>query len=206
MTIDIYLLFFVTTLVVVFSPGPAAVVVAGQGASGGQRRAFFGTFGIASANVVYFVLSATGVASLLLASHVVFGVIKWLGVGYLIYLGLTAIFSRSGGFVVKRGDLESSARRFFIKGFVVEISNPKALLYFSALLPQFLNRAEPLVPQLLIMGATTLLLDLIAYSLYGLLGDKLGRSSVKPRIINLINRTAGGFLIFAGVRMATVGE
>ena len=205
MTTDVYLLFLITTLVVVFSPGPAAIVVAEQGAGHGAKSAVFGTLGIASANVVYFLLSATGIASLLLASNLVFTVIKWLGVAYLVYLGLSAIASKSGGLVVRKDASHVfSARRFFVKGFVVEISNPKALLYFTALLPQFLNTSQALAPQLVIMGVTTLVLDLLSYSLYGLLGDRLARSALKQWVINLVNRTAGGFLIFAGLKMATM--
>ncbi len=205
MTTEIYLLFLITTLVVVFSPGPAAIVVAEQGAGHGAKSAFFGTLGIASANVVYFLLSATGIASLLLASNLVFSAIKWLGVAYLVYLGLSAIFSKSGGLVVRKDASQAfSAKLFFIKGFVVEISNPKALLYFTALLPQFLNTSQPLALQLLIMGLTTLMLDLLSYNLYGLLGDRLARSALKQWVVNLINRTAGGFLIFAGLKMSTI--
>lgn len=207
MSTEIYLLFLITTLVVVFSPGPAAIVVAGQGASSGTKRSLFGTLGIASANVVYFLLSATGIASLLIASNLVFSVIKWLGVAYLIYLGITAVFSQSGGLVVKKDEANVfSAKQFFIKGFVVEISNPKALLYFSALLPQFLNTTQPIASQLLLMGVTTLILDLISYALYGLLGDRLAKTTMKRWVVNLINRTAGGFLLFAGVKMATVEQ
>jgi homoserine/homoserine lactone efflux protein len=205
MTTEIYLLFLITTLVVVFSPGPAAIVVAEQGASHGVKSAFLGTLGIASANVVYFLLSATGIASLLLASNLVFTAIKWLGVAYLVYLGLSAIFSKSGGLVVRKDASQAfSAKRFFIKGFVVEISNPKALLYFTALLPQFLNTAQAVAPQLLIMGLTTLMLDLLSYNLYGLLGDRLAHSSLKQWVVNLINCSAGGFLIFAGLKMSTI--
>lgn len=206
MAIDMYLLFLVTTLVVVFSPGPAAMVVAGQGASSGARYALFGTLGIASANVFYFLLSATGIASLLIASHLVFSTIKWLGVAYLLYLGCSAIFSQSGGLLIHRDSKTFSARRYFAKGFIIEISNPKALLYFSALLPQFLNTSEPLGLQLLLMGLSTLVLDLISYTLYGLLGKSLAQTSMKRWLVNLMNRSAGGFLLFAGLRMATVKQ
>ena len=202
MALDLYLLFLVTTFVVVFSPGPAAVVAAGQGASGGVRASLYGAFGIASANVVYFALSATGIAALLVASNAVFSAIQWVGVAYLVYLGLTAIFSRSGGLVVERSTAPRSRSALFARGFVVEISNPKALLYFTALLPQFLDPTRAVVPQLLIMGASTLLLDLVVYPLYGALGDRLARAAMKGWVVNAINRTAGGFLLFAGFKLA----
>ncbi|GAB5534887.1 MAG: LysE family translocator [Rubricoccaceae bacterium] len=204
MALDLYLFFLATTLVVVFSPGPAAVVAAGQGAASGVRASVFGTLGIAAANVVYFALSATGIAALLIASNAVFGAIKWAGVAYLLYLGASAILSRSGGLIVERSAIPFSPARFFARGFIIEISNPKALLYFTALLPQFLDPSHAVLPQLLVMGASTLALDLVAYPLYGALGDRLSKTAMKGWVVNAINRTAGGFLIFAGLKLATV--
>jgi threonine/homoserine/homoserine lactone efflux protein len=92
----------------------------------------------------------------------------------------------------------------FSQGFVVEFANPKALLYFAAILPQFLNPTQPILPQILIMGGTTLFIDLLAYSLYALLGDHLTRGGIKDWIVSLINKTAGGALLFAGFKMASI--
>ena len=143
MDLSVFLLFAMTTFVVVFSPGPAAITVASQGSGNGALRAQFGILGVASANAAYFILSATGIASVIIASHTLFSVIKWAGVAYLVYLGLSALFSKSGGLTVRPGDADNSAR-LFIKGFIVEFANPKALLYFAAILPQFIDVARPI--------------------------------------------------------------
>ncbi len=203
MELGIYLVFFLTTAVVIFVPGPAAIAIAAQGAGNGYKRAAFGTLGVASANAVYFILSAMGIASLLIASTFVFNVIKWVGVAYLVYLGLSAIFSKTGGIQFPTGKLQS-AFSLFGKGFLVEFANPKALLYFAAILPQFLDVSKPILSQILLMGGTTVVLDLIAYSLYAYAGDRLTSGSVKEWIVRLINRVAGGALLLAGARMATV--
>ncbi len=200
---QVYFLFFLTTAIVVLSPGPAAITIASQGASNGVRYAIFGVIGVALANATFFILSATGIASLLIASHLIFSVIQWVGVGYLVYLGLTAIFSKSGGIQVRRAEPQSSFP-LFAKGFIVEFANPKALLYFAAILPQFLDPTRPVMLQLLIMGGTTILLDIVSYTLYAWLGQRLTSGNIKDWIIRLINRVAGGALIFAGVRMASV--
>lgn len=203
MELGIYLVFMFTTAVVIFVPGPAAIAIAAQGAGNGHRRATFGVFGVAAANAVYFILSATGIASLLIASSFIFGVIKWVGVAYLVYLGLSAIFSKTGGIQFATGKRQS-ALSLFGKGFVVEFANPKALLYFAAILPQFLDVSKSIMPQILIMGGTTVLLDLISYSLYAYAGDRLTSGSVKEWIVRLVNRVAGGALLLAGARMASV--
>ena len=193
-----------TTAVVVFSPGAAAIAVASQGAANGIKLAFFGVLGIASANVVYFILSATGIASLILASNLAFSIIKWVGVAYLVYLGLNAIFSKAGAINVKAAKKQTRIGRLFMHGFIVEFANPKALLYFAAIVPQFLNIAQPILPQILIMGLTTLLLDLVTYSIYAYLGERLTRGGIKDWVVSAINKTAGGALLFASFKMASV--
>ncbi|MEP2102530.1 MAG: LysE family translocator [Parasphingorhabdus sp.] len=203
MELGIYLIFFFTTAVVIFVPGPAAIAIAAQGAGNGHKRATFGVLGVASANAVYFLLSAMGIASLLIASPLIFNAIKWVGVAYLVYLGLSAIFSKSGGIQFPTGKLQSAAS-LFGKGFLVEFANPKALLYFAAILPQFLDASRPIVVQMLIMGLTTVILDFISYALYAYAGDRLTSGRVKEWIVRLINRIAGGALLLAGARMATV--
>jgi len=198
-----FLLFTLTTFIVVFSPGPAAITVAAQGSGNGVGRAQFGIVGIASANAIYFLLSATGIASLIIASNLLFTIIKWFGVGYLVYLGLTAILSKSGGLKVKPG-VRENRRVLFAKGFIVEFANPKALLYFAAILPQFLDPTAPIVPQIAIMGLTTLLLDIIVYSAYAFLGQTLTRRGVKSWIVTSLNRTAGSALLFSAFKMMKV--
>lgn len=204
MTIETYILFLITTAVVVFTPGAAAITVASQGAANGGRRALAGVFGIASANVIYFVLSATGIASLIIASNLLFLIIKWIGVAYLLWLGLNAIFSANGPIRVSAGTATASTRKLYAQGFVIEFANPKALMYFAAILPQFLNTDLPILPQILIMGVTTLVIDLTSYTAYGFLGDRIAAGGLRKWVVGLINKSAGAALIFAGIRMASV--
>jgi len=204
MEFQIFAVFAITTFVVVFSPGPAAITAASQGAANGVSRAAFGVVGIAMANAVYFALSATGIASLIIASHTLFSIIKWVGVGYLIYLGATAILSKSGGLTVEPGR-RSSRTVLFATGFTVEFANPKALLYFAAILPQFIDPGRAILPQILMMGGLTLAIDLIIYTVYAQLGHVLATSGAKPWIVKSVNRVAGSALLFAAFKMARVG-
>lgn len=204
MELQSYLIFLLTTLIVVLSPGAAAIWVASQGAGNGLKRAAFGVFGIAFANVIYFALSATGIAALLIASNFVFSVIKWVGVGYLVYLGGTAIFSKSGGINVTAGGAQKARAALFTQGFIVELANPKALLYFAAILPQFLDLSRAILPQIALMGATTIFIDVSIYSAYAYMGERLTRGGIRPRIVGMINKLAGGALLFAGFKMASL--
>lgn len=196
-----FLIFAMTTLVVVITPGPAAIAVATQASGNGLWRVQAAIAGVAFANVVFFVLSATGISASIIASETLFTLIKWFGIGYLTYLGLTAILSASGGFQVGQAD-RTRLRGLFGKGFVVEFANPKALLYFAAILPQFIDPALPMLPQFVIMGLTTLLFDFAAYSAYAALGSKVANSAMKPDTVRWLNRIAGSALLFSAFRIA----
>ncbi|HGG65590.1 MAG TPA: LysE family translocator [Rhodobacteraceae bacterium] len=204
MDIQTYLIYTLTTAIVIFSPGPTAILMASQGASNGLKPTLFGVFGITCATMIYYAMSATGIASLIVASYTLFQIIKWVGVAYLLYLGSSAIFSKSGGLVVKSGAPLRKRSSLFTHGFLVEFSNPKALLFFSAILPQFLNVEKPIAQQFFIMWATAFLLQWVIYSGYAYLGHRLVKGGVKSWIINMINKTAGAALIFAGIKMASV--
>jgi homoserine/homoserine lactone efflux protein len=209
---DGYGLFFVTTLMLIMVPGPSAMVVAAQAARHSPHdqahRAFLGVVGIASADGLFFALSATGIASLIVASATLFGIIKWLGVGFLLYLGLSALLSARGAIrldaqPVSRTALPSSSK-LFQQGALIQLANPKALMYFTALLPQFIDPGQPLALQLLWMGATVFVADLIVYSLYGWLGAHLANQRLQGGWVTLINKAAGSLLIYTGIKMALI--
>lgn len=203
MDISVFWIFFGATLAVVCSPGPAAICVASQAAGNGLSKAWSGITGIALANVVYFVLSATGIAALIIASQQIFNLIKWVGVIYLIYLGAGAILGTAGGLKITRG-ATMSRQKLFVQGFIVEFVNPKALMYFAALLPQFINPAAPILPQILIMGGVTVLIDYSVYTGYAYLAHRLINSGVKQRLVKIINVIAGSALLFAAFKMTWV--
>ena len=202
MELAIFYVFLATTFAVVLSPGPAAICVASQGSGNGWMRALSGVIGVASANVVYFALSATGIAALILASHLLFSIIKWVGILYLIYLGVSA-FTSKGGLQVRTGKVQTRSK-LFMQGFIVEFANPKALLYFAAILPQFINVENPIFIQILIMGCVTVFIDLTVYSVYALAGDRIAKVGIKGRALKVINGFAGAALLFAAFKMITV--
>jgi homoserine/homoserine lactone efflux protein len=200
-----YLIFAVTTAVVCFTPGPAALLVVTQGISNGMRRSYWAVAGIALANAVYFALSATGLAALIVASATLFSVIKWIGVAYLFYLGISALRSKGSALTVSADPRHSvTGLRAFWQAVVVELSNPKALLYFVALLPQFVDPAQPVGVQMLVYGATTVALDTLSYSVYAWLGSKTQRFTANASFVRNSNRASGSLLLIAGAMMATV--
>jgi homoserine/homoserine lactone efflux protein len=203
--IGLYSIFLVTTLMLIMVPGPSAITVATQGATHNPAKAFLGVMGVASADVLFFALSATGIASLILASSLLFSIIKWLGVVYLLYLGISVLISKSGAFKINLKANERSRKKLFSQGLVVQLANPKALMYFSALLPQFIDPLEPVLFQMVMMGATCLLADILVYSLFSRLGKKLAEQKLKSWVVTLINKVAGLTLVSTGIKMASLG-
>ncbi len=202
---DTYLIFLVTTAVVCLTPGPAALLIVAQGISNGFHKSWWAIAGIALANAIYFALSATGIAALIVASGTLFSIIKWAGVVYLLYLGLAAIRSRASALTVTQDAAHAvHGPRAFWQAVVVELSNPKALLYFVALLPQFIDPARSIGVQMLIFGATCIVLDAAAYSLYAWAGSKTQRFTANEKFVKTSNRASGSLLMIAGVMMATV--
>ena len=195
-----FLVFCTATLAMAVSPGPAAICMAAQGSANGWQRAGAGTLGILVANLVFFVLSATGIAVLLLASHLVFSVIKWCGVAYLLYLSVKFLTAR-GGFRYEPGRV-APLRSLFTQGLVVQLSNPKALLYFTAILPQFVQPGEAVAMQVLWLGVAKALIDLVVYTAYSAFGQGVARSGLRASTVRAVNSFAGGALLFAAWKMA----
>src|SRR5690242_19986356 len=159
MTPATWWLFASMEFVMCLTPGPAVLYVISSGLRAGARRSLFSNLGILAANAVYFALSATGVGALLAANYNLFLAIKWIGAAYLMIIGLRAIFGKSE--IVKAAAEKPQAvagLRLFRDGFILQASNPKAIVFFSALLPQFLapggNPHPSIVSQILILWIT----------------------------------------------------
>jgi len=191
-------------LVISLVPGPNVLFVMTQSAWRGPRAGLFAATGIESANLLYVFCSAAGLASLIAASGAAFEIIKWLGALYLAWLGLQAIrssFAPAGAETLSLGDASARAWR---DGVMVGLGNPKTILFFLALLPQFIDPSKPIWLQSLLLGGLGVTIDLLIQLLYvaagGLLSRVLSRSSVK----RWFERCIGGALLALAVAAAMV--
>lgn len=203
MTLETWIAFAVLETMLCLVPGPAVLFVMGQGLVQGARPAVAGSLGVLSANTVYFAVSATGLGTLLLASYEVFFAVKWLGVAYLVWLGARALMARPEALAVARAK-PTSVWRVLRRGFLVQAANPKSILFFGALLPQFVDPAGDVAAQMLVLGVTSVVVEFAVLSVYGGLAGRLRRFATRPAVVLWFERAAGGLLITAGLGMAAI--
>jgi threonine/homoserine/homoserine lactone efflux protein len=203
MTFSTWLLYVAAVLVLTVTPGPSVLMCVSTSVNLGARNALIASLGSTMAIVCIMALSALGLGTALAASETMFTVLKWLGAIYLAYLGITSLFSSASEIVVS-GGVESSTRgRLFAQGFLVGASNPKALLFFGALFPQFIVPSAPQVPQFLVLGVTFIFFELLWLTLYALSASKAKRWLQQPRRARLFNRASGVVFLVAAVLVAS---
>ena len=193
---------FVTlTTLVSFLPGPAVIFVMSQAAWRGPKAGVGAGLGIETANAIYFALSGLGLASLIAASGAAFTVIKLGGAAYLGWLGITTLihsFRRQG---VKDGPADKASRSGFRDGLLVALGNPKSILYFVALLPQFLDPYQPLWRQIAVLGVIAIGIDFAADVVYAFLGGAVSRMLNRPKVNRWFERGIGS--LFMGLSAMT---
>jgi homoserine/homoserine lactone efflux protein len=205
MAFETWLAFFIVEMVLCFIPGPAVLFVVSQAAWRGPRSGFAAAGGIAIGNLIYYVLSALGLVALIAASHAVFLALKWIGAAYLVWLGVTAIVDSFRKKPAKAQD-EPAPRPHAIDSLrdavIVQLANPKAMLFFAALLPQFIDPNGNAPLQFAILGLTTTVTELIVLSGYTLLasaGRKVAANAVAER---WMKRGVGGIFLALGAAAA----
>lgn len=202
MSLRVWLLFVVTEALLCLTPGPAVMFVVSCGLARGGRAAVWGNAGILSANTFYFVLSALGLGAVLLGSHEVFTVIKYVGAMYLVWLGIRTI--RGAGLAIKANhEAQPAAQRWrmLARGFVLQAANPKALLFFVALLPQFIDVHRAIAPQIVILALTSAAVEFLILAGYGYGAGRAATLARETRFVTATNRASGALLIATGTAM-----
>lgn len=208
MTIETWLYYLLTMLVLTSTPGPSVLYSVSNSLNGGVKKALFGALGGTTAITIIMTLSFTGMGVVIMTSEVLFNIIKWLGVAYLVYLGMSALLSKDESFLVsnKSNNKKQSYKATYLGGFMVGASNPKAILFFTALFPQFINPTAALWPQFLILSLTFIAFEMTWLMLYAYFASKaLPWLQVKGRA-KMVNRITGSLFVGAGAILATTSR
>jgi threonine/homoserine/homoserine lactone efflux protein len=200
MALETWLAFCATETVLCFVPGPAVLFVLSMTLARGARPGLAGAFGILAANIGYFALSATGIAAVILASHDLFMALKWVGAAYLVWMGIGMLMSRPAPVTAPSPQV---VRRALLRGLLVQGANPKALVFFVALLPQFIDPNDSVPWQVFVLGISSTVIELGVLALYVATAAR-AREMVGSGFAARLERIGGAFLVAAGARLALV--
>jgi homoserine/homoserine lactone efflux protein len=199
--------FVLLEVVLCFIPGPAVMAVVSSALTGRSQAGMATVFGILTGNLIYFVVSALGIASVLLASHSAFVVVKWCGAGYLAYLGIRAIFTRASTTHDTPAEISAAPSRVrgWLSGTVTQLSNPKAIVFFAAILPQFIDPHGNIVLQETVLGIAGLTVELVVLSMYVWSAERVRRRGVSPVAQAWAQRAGGIIMLGVAASVARAG-
>ena len=199
MTFETWTIYLATVLVLMITPGPSQLLMLSNSAAHGFRRSLATAVGDLTANVCQMLAAGLGLAAILAATGNALLIVKWFGVAYLIWLGVRMIRRASlSGQVSSTGNARATIKSLWLQGFITSASNPKAVVFFAALFPQFIQLQSPFWPQFLTLSATYIIMDGLFLSGYGF-GSSWIASRLKGAARFWIERVGGGFMIGAAI-------
>jgi len=200
MSFSIWLGFLLAAILIAVTPGPGAVVSMSTGMRHGYGSAVQVILGLQAALLTHLAIVGLGLGALLAASDLAFTVVKLCGAAYLVWLGIAKWRALPSPVYSKAPS--PKARGFFLQGLLVNLTNPKAIVFIGALVPPFIDSGSALLPQYLTIGLTLCLTDMIVMSGYALVAVRLARWLHDPKSIRLQNRLFGGLFVSAGALLA----
>jgi threonine/homoserine/homoserine lactone efflux protein len=202
MTISSWMMYLTVVILSTLTPGPAVLLSVTNAIGQGPRASIFSSLGNISGLLVLSAAAMTGIGAVLQSSTTVFTVLKAVGAGYLIYLGVRKWQSVDTGFGI---DVEALANRtpskLYSQGVLIALTNPKALVFFAALFPQFIDTASPLVPQFISLTGTLMFFSFAALMAYALLANYAKEWLAVPKRARAFNRISGSAFVLLGLGM-----
>ena len=201
-----YALFLAAGIGLLAIPGPAVLYVVGRSIDQGRRAGLVSVLGISTGTLVHITAATVGLSSLVLASAVAFNAVKYVGAAYLVFLGVRRLLTRAGDEAL-HGTAPRSLRRLYADGVVVNVLNPKTIVFIFAFLPQFVDVSRGHVwLQVLVLGLSFALLGMMSDSLYAVVsGSVAERLRGSRRVARFQRWFGGGILVALGLAAAFVG-
>lgn len=198
---DNYLLYVGVAIATICLPGPAVVLTINNAIQKGLLKTFAGIFGVALAILLVATISATSLGIILASSAMAFSLIKIVGAVYLVYLGIKMWRSKASS-NVKMNVQESSLLKCFMEGFFVSITNPKAVVFFMSIFPQFIDLKQEYAPQFVLLALTFSALVVVIHTIYAVSASLTKSKIASQKGSALLNKISGGIFVGFGVGLA----
>lgn len=203
MELNVWITLLLASIALSVSPGAGAVVSMNYGIKYGLKKSYASIFGLQAGLFTQTFIVVIGLGALIAKSVLIFNIIKWIGVAYLVYLGLSKIFEKVEVVDDSEQIKSYNAKKAFLGATFINITNPKSTVFLVAFIPQFLNPNESLWLQFLIISATLVMVDIIVMTGYSSMASRLKFLIKDVKAMKIQNRITGSFLIFAAVLMST---
>jgi len=202
MQFDIWLTMFLASLAISISPGAGAVVSMNYGLKYGLKKSYPAIFGLQIGYLIQTFIVVIGLGAIIAKSVLIFTIIKWVGVAYLVYLGLSKIFEKVEIIDEEQHINNYDSKKAFISASLINLTNIKATVFLVAFIPQFLDPNVSIWLQFIIIGLTLSLVDIFVMTGYSSMASRLKFLIKDAKAIKIQNRITGTFLILAAVLMS----
>jgi threonine/homoserine/homoserine lactone efflux protein len=199
MSLELYLAYVLACAVITLIPGPTVTVIVANSLAHGPRAGLLNVAGTQLGLGLMMAILVVGLSSVIAAMAWLFDWLRWAGAAYLVWMGWKLL--RSPDMIHLQNPNSMPRGGFLLQGFLVLMANPKALLWFGAFIPQFVDPTSNYVGQTILLGVTAMAVAAISDSAYAVLTGRAGAFLSKKRI-RLLSRLSGGFLIGGGIWLA----
>src|SRR5919109_1157092 len=199
MPLDIYVAYVLACALITLIPGPTVTVIIANSLAHGTRAGLLNVGGTQLGLGLMMAILVVGLSSVIAAMGWLFDWLRWAGAAYLVWLGWKLL--RAPEAIAEARSFPEPRGGFFLQGFLVLMANPKALLWFGAFIPQFVDPKGNYVAQIVLLGITAMAVALVSDGAYALLTGRAGAFLSRKRI-RLVSRLSGGFLIGGGIWLA----
>ncbi|WP_394128387.1 homoserine/homoserine lactone efflux protein [Vibrio hepatarius] len=201
MDMHVWLAYVVTAIVFSLAPGSGTVNSISNGLSYGTRRSLAAIAGLQVGLAIHIMLVGAGIGALVAQSAFAFSVIKWVGAAYLIWLGIQKWRDHSSIATAEAG-AHLSSMNLMRKAILINLTNPKSIVFLVALFPQFIDPAKDQLTQLMVLGVTTVVIDAVVMLGYTSLASQMGRFIRSDKIMSKINKVFGSMFMGCGALLA----